>query len=65
MAKNLTAQQKKILNKMGVENANDYLYVKTITTSETGSKSTSKHNSKRIEMVVRHKVTGEELHIDI
>ena len=60
--KTLTAAQRKILFKNGIENSAPWRYLKTVSLSEDGS-CASKNSSKVIKMLIMNIDTGEEKYI--
>lgn len=62
--KKLTRQQMKLLNERGISNAQDYLYLKTITVSEDG-KAAARNGSKQTIMIVINKITDQTVEIEI
>ena len=63
--KKLTRQQMKYMNKEGIDDCTDWLYIKTETHSSDGNKQSSKLKEKKIQMVVWNRNTNETKYIDI
>ena len=63
--KRLTVAQMKILNKNGISDASNWLYVSTVTTDGKGNYHSSKNDAPIRCMVVVNKNTGERLSIPL
>lgn len=57
--KTLTRAQRKVLNRNGIADCTDWLYIKQETVDECGAKSAGLNRAKTIVMVVQNVKTGE------
>ncbi len=62
--KKLTREQRHVLERNGIKDTSDWLYVKEETTSDEG-KSLSKYSAKTRRLVIRNINTGEERRVDV
>ncbi len=63
--KKITYTQRALLSEAGVDNTNDWEYLRQVSQDEAGFRCMSRNEPKHIYQVFRNKITGEEKRIEV